>query len=81
MKQWMAEQNPHNVRQCPVCGTVSIRAEGCKFMTCKSDRCAWKTFFCMCCGKQLTEKHEDHKCEVEGKDYQGSRLAHNCSLM
>lgn len=80
-RKWLDEQDPRMVRPCPVCNTVITRNEGCKFMTCKSAECGGKTYFCMCCAAVLKEKHQDHFCTVEGKDYEGSRLEHNCQVM
>jgi hypothetical protein len=57
------------------------RNEGCKFMACKSEECKGKTYFCMACGLLLKEKHENHPCVIEGKDYRGWRLKHHCELM
>eukprot|EP00746_Dinoflagellata_sp_MGD_P026919 gnl/MRDRNA2_/MRDRNA2_163438_c0_seq1.p1 gnl/MRDRNA2_/MRDRNA2_163438_c0~~gnl/MRDRNA2_/MRDRNA2_163438_c0_seq1.p1 ORF type:complete len:341 (+),score=39.21 gnl/MRDRNA2_/MRDRNA2_163438_c0_seq1:307-1329(+) len=40
--------------RCPVCRYVCERGHGCNFMTCPSERCQGKTYFCYICGEQLT---------------------------
>ena len=53
-------------RQCPKCKVWIERSEGCKYMTCMSQTCQGKTFFCMECMTKLESKHGSHKCIVEG---------------
>jgi len=69
MEKWLDEQDKSTVRACPVCRAVIERNKGCKFMVCRSEVCQGNTFFCMCCGKHLKEKHEKHNCTVKGNDY------------
>ena len=80
-RAWLESQDPSLVRPCPRCNTIIARNEGCKFMTCKSDKCQGKTFFCMCCYTVLASRHEPHPCTVDDNQYIGSRLKHNCRLM
>ena len=56
-------------RQCPKCKVWIERMEGCKYMTCQSQTCQGKTYFCITCGASLKEKHGKHKCIVEGYDF------------
>ena len=75
-QQWLSQQDPKKVRQCPVCHSY--------IMTCKSEVCKGNTFFCMICGMHLSKKHEKHDCEIDGSGYEGSRLEHwtqDCRLM
>lgn len=51
-KQW---------QRCPRCRAPVERARGCNFMTCSSERCRGKTYFCYLCGVELTRtQHISH---------------------
>lgn len=47
---------------CPWCAAQIIKDNGCKYMTCKSEKCNGKRSFCWDCNKKLESKHEAHSC-------------------
>ena len=47
--------------KCPKCNSMCEKIKGCKFMTCESQICKRKTYFCYLCGRELTQKfHYSH---------------------
>src|SRR4051812_47817064 len=38
---------------CPYCGLMSLKDEGCNFMTCSSKKCNNYKYFCYLCGDKL----------------------------
>jgi len=53
-----------NWTRCPICRNACERESGCNFMTCPSERCQGKTYFCYLCGELLTQA--DHAAHYEG---------------
>ena len=47
------EEKIEGLMQCPKCGFLIERSDGCNFMTCISGTCNKKTYFCYLCGKEL----------------------------
>jgi len=49
------------LKNCPECGALSQKIDGCNYMTCQSAQCRSKTFFCYICGSKLTkQEHYNH---------------------
>ena len=49
---------------CPWCDVLITRNGGCKYITCVSEACAKKKYFCWDCKAKLTEVHQVHKCHT-----------------
>ena len=49
-QKYMAE---NQMKKCPHCGVPVFRESGCNYMTCSSNHCQRKKFFCMICGQSL----------------------------
>merc|ERR1719410_504988 len=48
-------------QKCPCCSAVCERPHGCNFMTCYSEQCRGKKYFCYLCGMELTAmQHFSH---------------------
>lgn len=59
-------------KRCPVCRNLCERESGCNFMTCPSEECQGKTFFCYLCGELLTAA--DHAAHYEGFEGNAGRM-------
>ncbi|OMJ76320.1 hypothetical protein SteCoe_24346 [Stentor coeruleus] len=57
--------NNGTMRLCAWCTTPVERSKGCKYITCESEFCKGKRYFCWDCNAKLTKKHEEHECVSE----------------
>jgi len=48
--------------RCPWCQAVVERTSGCNYMTCNSDACRGRRYFCYACGQRLGTDHAPHRC-------------------
>jgi hypothetical protein len=57
---------------CPWCSIPVMKDEACKYVTCATDVCSGKNFFCWDCGSKLLTKHQVHDCVT--KDVISNRI-------